>query len=125
MYRVFTFQRVITHLKDQNNQLQLRINNLEQRNSFLENQNRELMSRLQTPLSQNKAYDYDLPHSAVNVMENCMSLRAEILLFTQSNCGDIPCSLFYVHCTISKSSSFLYHLTIPTARTSHVISTYV
>ena len=103
MYRVFTFQRVITHLKDQNNQLQLRINNLEQRNSFLENQNPELMSRLQTPLSQNKAYDYDLPHSAVNVMGNCMSLRTAILLFTKSNCGDISCSLLYVHCKISQS----------------------
>jgi len=63
--KVDSQQRVITHMKDQNNQLQLRINNLEQRNSFLENQNRELMSRLQTVLSQNKgAYDYDLPHSS-------------------------------------------------------------
>ena len=68
MNLVFLVQRVITHMKDQNNQLQLRINNLEQRNSFLENQNRELMSRLQTVLSQNKgAYDYDLPHSSVRV----------------------------------------------------------
>ena len=61
-------QRLIAHLKDQNTQLHLRITNLEQRNLFLENQNRELGGRVQSLLTQSR--DYDLPHTPVRKRRN-------------------------------------------------------
>ena len=77
-------QRLIAHLKEQNSQLHLRVSNLEQRNSFLETQNKEMGARVQGLLAQSR--DYDLPHLQVIRVIGTMVGRLAGRLWRETYC---------------------------------------